>query len=247
MLREFFVNEHPGPSFKMFGLNHLLCVSLVIASLILIYFNRNKISNLNYKVKRIILVTGACILLLNMLIYTSTNVYYGIFDYKIHLPLHLCFISNYLFIYGILFKNEKVLKLTFFLSFIGPIPAILWPELPSCFDYYKFWEYFTSHHIFIILSFFSYYALNYKVEFKNFIQTFIFTNILIFLMMPFNYFFQMNYIYSSQIPPYIVATYPFLKYFNPLITIEVTGLIIGILIYQIARIRNRELLSKSLI
>ncbi len=240
-MREFIVNEYPGTEFKMFGPHHLACILLVIIGLFLIYIFRNKISNLSMKTKRRILVIGALILLFNMLFYTFTNIYYGIFDYKIHLPFHLCFISNYMFIYGILFKDERILKYTFFLAFIGPIPAILWPELPSCFDYYKFWEYFMSHHLFILLSFFSYYALNYKIELKQIFKIFIFTNALIIIMMPFNHLFNMNYIYSSEIPPYIVATYPFLKYFNPVLILEALGLVITILLYQLARLRNKEL------
>ena len=124
-MREFIVNEYPGTEFKMFGPHHLACILLVIIGLFLIYIFRNKISNLSMKTKRRILVIGALILLFNMLFYTFTNIYYGIFDYKIHLPFHLCFISNYMFIYGILFKDERILKYTFFLAFIGPIPAIL--------------------------------------------------------------------------------------------------------------------------
>ena len=134
-------------------------------------------------------------MLANMVIYNISTIYYGIFDYRIHLPFHLCFISGYMFMYGIIFKKEEILKYTFFLSFIGPISAILWPDLPSSFDYFKFYEYFISHHLFLILSFFSYYALNYNINLRNVIKVAIFTNILIFIMMPFNIIFNMNYIY----------------------------------------------------
>lgn len=245
MLKEFFVNNQPGPEFKMFGPTHISCIMFVILSLIIIYINREKISKLSAKTKRIILVTGTLIMLSNMIIYTLTAIYYGIFDYKIHLPFHLCFISGYMFMYGIIFKKEKILKYTFFLAFIGPIPAVLWPELPSSFDYYKFYEYFISHHLFLILSFFSYYALNYKIELKNLIKVAILTNALVFIMMPFNIIFDMNYIYSAEIPDYIVKVYPFLKYFTPIIILEILGISIATLIYQIARIRNKELIENK--
>ena len=143
--------------------------------------------------------------------------------------------------FAILFKKHALLKLTFFLSFIGPIPAILWPDMPSTIDDFNFWKYFISHHVFICISFFSYYALNYKITKKNIIIAFLFANLMIFVMMPFNMVFDMNYIYSSKIPDNILELYPFLINFPALIIIEVVGIIIAILLYQLVRLRNKEL------
>ena len=60
-------------------------------------------------------------------------------------------------------------------------------------------------------------------------------------MMPFNHLFNMNYIYSSEIPANIIALYPWLTNLPPFLVIEVTGLIIAILLYQLIRRRNKEL------
>ncbi len=240
-IREFFRNDNPFIPFKEFGFIHCLCIILVVIVLIIIYLNRNRISAMNDKTKKIILKSSAILMLINMIIYNIAPHVFGYFDYKIHLPFQLCFISGYMFMYGILFNKEWILKYTLFLSFIGPIPAILWPDLPSTFDDFNFWKYFISHHIFICASFFSYFALNYKIGIKDIIKAFIFTNCLVLLMMPFNYIFNMNYIYSSEIPANIRALYPFIESFPPFITIEVTGVIIAILLYQLIRKRNNEL------
>ncbi len=240
-IREFFVNEHPFVPYKPFGFIHLLCIFSVIITLIIIYINRNKISAIPEKTKRKILKIVAIIMLINMIIYNIAPHMFNYFDYKIHLPFQLCFISGYIFMFAILFEKDNLLKLTLFLSFIGPIPAILWPDLPSTFDDFNFWKYFISHHIFICISFFSYFALNYKIELKDIIKAFIFANLLIFIMMPFNHLFNMNYIYSSEIPANIIALYPWLTNLPPFLVIEVTGLIIAILLYQLIRRRNKEL------
>jgi len=240
-IREFFLNEHPFIPYKAFGFIHCLCIVSVLVTLVLIYIYRNKISSLPKKTSRKILKIIAIIMLINMIIYNIAPHLFGYFDYKIHLPFQLCFISGYIFMFAILFKKDNLLKLTLFLSFIGPIPAILWPDLPSTFDDFNFWKYFISHHVFICASFFSYFALNYKIELKDILKAFIFANILIFIMMPFNYLFHMNYIYSSEIPSNIVELYPWIKNFPPFLTIELVGLLIAILLYQLVRIRNKEL------
>lgn len=143
--------------------------------------------------------------------------------------------------YAILFEKDNLLKITLFLSFIGPIPAILWPDLPSTFDDFNFWKYFISHHVFICISFFSYYALNYKIELKDIIKAFLFANSLILIMMPFNHIFNMNYIYSSEIPSNIVAMYPWVEKFPPFLVIEITGIVIAFVLFLLIRKRNKEL------
>ena len=246
MIREFFTNETPKFLFKQFGLIHNIFIIMAIIGVILVYINRNKIAKLSDKNKKLILKTTAIILLLNMLIFYIGFFYYGVFDYKKHLPFHLCFIANYMFIYGILFEKEWILKYTIFLSFIGPIPAILWPDFISTVDNYEWWQYVISHHVFIIMSFFSYYALGYKIERKNFIKTFILTNLLVFIMYPFNLIFDTNYIFSTEIPENVMVLYPWLKYFPPMMTLEVVGLTIsGALYYFVFKKRNLELEQMS--
>lgn len=241
-MREFFVNEYPHFLFVQFGLIHNIFISIAIIGLILIYINRNKISKIPKEKSKRFLKICAIIMLINMLIYTFGNLYFGSFDYKKDLPFHLCFIANYLFMYGIFFENESILKITIFLSFIGPIPAILWPDLVSTIDNYNFWQYVISHHFFTCISLFSYYALGYKVKKIDYIKTFILTNVLMFAMYPFNKLFDMNYIFSTKIPDNVLRLYPWLKYFPPMLTLEVTGLLIAGLVYKFIIVnRNNEL------
>lgn len=242
MLREFFVNEHPSFLFKQFGLIHNIFIITTILILILIYKKRNEISNIPKDTSKKILKIAAIIMLVNMIIYTFGNLYFGSFDYKKDLPFHLCFIANYMFMYGILFDKPVVLRITLFMSFIGPIPAILWPDLISTIDNYNFWQYVISHHFFICMSLFSYYALGYKIKKIDFIKTFILTNVLMICMYPFNKLFNMNYIFSTEIPANVLELYPFIEPIPPVITLEVVGLVIFTLVYFIiVKRRNKEL------
>ncbi len=242
MLREFFVNEHPKFLFKQFGLIHSIFIIIPIIGVILIYLNRNKISKISQDKVNIILKVSATILLINMIIFTVGNLYFGSFDINKHLPFHLCFIANYIFIFAILFNKLNLLKYTIFLSFIGPIPAILWPELVSTIDNFDFWQYVISHHFFICISLFSYYALSFKVVIKDYFKTFLLTNFLMLIMYPFNLTFHTNYIFSTKIPDNVMALYPWLKYFPPMLTLEVVGLLIsGAVYYFLIKQRNKEL------
>lgn len=239
MLREFFVNENPHFLFKQWGLIHNFFTMITVICLILIILNRKKFSK--NKNKEVILKVSSIILLINMLIYSFGNLYYGSFDYKEMLPFHLCFIANYMFIVAILFKKYNILKYTFFMSFIGPIPAILWPDLISTIDNFNFWQLIISHHFFICVSLYSFYALDYKIVFSDFIKSFIFLNLLLIIVTPFNYIFDTNYIFTNYIPKNVIDLYPWLTKFPPHIVLEVLGLGIASLIYIfIIKPRNKD-------
>lgn len=240
MLREFFVNENPHFLFKQWGLIHNFFTIGTIICLLFLYLNKNKLSKNKNKEK--ILKVSAIVLLINMIIYTVGNLYYGSFNYKEMLPFHLCFIANYMFIIAILFNKHNILKYTLFMSFIGPIPAILWPNLISTIDNFNFWQLIISHHFFICISLFSYYTLKYRIEFKDFLKTYVFVNLLLIIVTPFNYFFNTNYIFTNYIPDNVIVLYPWLKLFPTYLVLEVLGLCIASLIYNlIIKPRNKEL------
>ncbi len=242
MIREFFVNEHPKFLYKPFGLIHFIFIFIAVIGVAIVILNRNKISKIPKEKSQKILKISAWILLANMLIYTFGNLYFDHFFIDKDLPFHLCFIANYVFMFGIIFNKEELLKYTIFLCFVGPIPAVLWPDLVSTIDNFNFWQYIISHHFFMTISVFSYYALGYKVTFKNYVKTIILTNFLMFAMMPFNKAFNTNYIFSSQIPDNVLALYPWLKYFPPILVLEVVGMLISFAVYYfLIYKRNKEL------
>ena len=242
MLREFFVNEHPSFLFKPFGLIHNIFILLAFVPLIIIYIKRDSISKIPKHITRRILIICSIILLLNQIIYTFGNLYYGSFDYKENLPLHLCFIINYMFMFAILFKKYKILNLIFFLTFIGPTATVLWPDLVSTIDNYNFWNLVISHHFFINVSLFSYYSLGYKLDKKDLLHSLLFMYSLTILLIPFNLVFKTNYIFSSKIPDNVLALYPFLKPVPPLLLLVSLSSFYGYLTYKlIVERRNKEL------
>ena len=247
IIREFFVNENPIVLYKPFGFIHLLFIFLCFIATIIIYHNRNKISKISRKNIDKILKTCAVILLLNMIIYTFGNLYYGSFDYKEMLPFHLCFIANYMFIYAILFNKESILKITLFMSFIGPIPAILWPDLVSTIDNYNFWQLIISHHFFLNVSLFSYYSLNYSIKKNDIHVVFIFLNTILLISYPLNKSFNTNYIFTNYIPDNVLELYPFLDGIPALLILEIVGMIILFLTYKLViNNRNKELSKNNL-
>ena len=176
----------------------------------------------------------------NMLLYYGSYIYYGVYDWKVHLPLHFCFISGILFMIYLLNNKKNLYKIIFPLTFIGPLPAIFYPDLTSSFDYFVFYQYFISHHLLMIFSYFILYLDDFTIEFKDTIKTFILANIIFISMFIFNNIFNTNYIMSKKLPDFILNLYPFLRNIWPPIILEITGIVVLFLISILTQIKNKE-------
>ncbi len=236
--REFFVDEHIS-GFKLFGSLHLFLILVVFFGLFLIYHYRNDIAHI--KRKKMVRYLLCLILLSNMLIYYGELIYYGNYTWKTHLPLHFCYISGFSFMYYLLTEKRKVYHIIYFFSFLGPLPAILWPKMVSSFDSFIFYQWIISHHVFLLGSFFIYYMDQFHLEHKDVFHTFLSAQLIFIVMSVFNQIFNTNYIFSSGIPEYMFRLYPILEYFNyPFLLIEVLGIVVLGIAYIPVLLNKRE-------
>lgn len=240
-MREFFVDQIPGMQFTLFGPLHNALTFIVILGLYLIYYYRDEIRKISSKNKTILTYSFIIILYFNMFIYYNGFSYYGIYSWKNHLPIHFCYISSFSFMIAILLKKKNWLNVIYFFTFIGPLPAILWPKMVSSFDSFIFYQWIISHHFFLLGSFFFYYMYDLEITKKDFIKVFFVANLVFIGATIFNYLFDTNYIFSNEIPEYVFRLYPFLKSFNyPIILLEVTGMIMALVAYIPVILRNKE-------
>ena len=240
MIREFFLDEKPGIPFKLFGGIHFGCLAILIISLIMVYKYRYKIKNIKDENKKKIRLTMFIILISNMLIWYGSYIYYGVYDIRVHLPLHFCFIAGNLFMIYLLTLNRKLYKVVFFLTFIGPLPAVIYQDLVSSFDYFVFYQYFISHHLLMIFSYFILYMDDFTIKLKDVFRTFVWANIIFITMMIINQIFGTNYIMSKELPPHIYELFPIFKKISPIPILEVTGLLVVMIIYILVYIKNKE-------
>lgn len=231
-VKEFFIDEEVTIPFQLFGKTHLFLIILIIISCLVIYHYRLKIIKLKPKTKRKITQMIALVLLLNMLILYISSFYYKNFNYKTMLPFHPCYIANYFYIFITFLKKDSLYTYAYFLSFIGPIPAIIFFDVPSTWEAFNFYLYIISHHFLLITTFLTFYMYPKKIKRINILKLVITLNIIYVFMNIFNYYFHTNYFFSNSIPLFILELIPFLKYLPTTIILEVTGIIIVYILYQ---------------
>lgn len=239
-MREFFVDEKIGIPFHMFGIVHLLLILITIFGFFIIYKNRNRIFMLSERKKKRVKLFVVLLMFFNMVIYYNGYAYYGVYNWKVHLPLHLCFISGFIYMYTLITSNEKLYKFAYFLGYIGPVPAILLTDLKSI-DAYVFIQFIISHHFFFLSNLFMYYSSHIKIQKKDMWNTFIILNIIFIVMMLFNAVFDTNYLMMKGLPNAVINKFPFLKNIqNPVWLLEIVGTAMLLLSYLPVYVRNRE-------
>lgn len=223
-MKEFFIDTIIGIPFHLFGILHIVLVLGVIIGWFIMERKKDFLIKIPVKTKRIISLILITIMFLNMTIYYSSLIYYGAYDWRVHLPLHFCFISGYLFMIAVLFNKITIYKKIYFFAFMGPIPAILFPDIKSSFDAFIFYQQVLSHHFFLLSSLFIFYAYNINITRKDLAKSFEYALAIFGGMFIFNSIFHTNYIMQNKLPDHILKLFPALaRVDQPIILLIITG------------------------
>lgn len=239
-MKQFFELTPGSLHFSLFGFWHIFITLLLILGIVFIYRYREKIKKWKYHDKAVRYAV-AMIMFLNMTIYYGSKVLDGTWRFEVHLPLHFCFISGYLFMLTLITNNKKLFKYTYFFSFAGPLPAILLPDIICGPDRFIFWQFVISHHFFLLASIYVLFVLDWKIEKKDIIKAMIGANLIFFAVFIFNQIFDTNYIMTSKLPDHILKLFPFLTTFNyPILWLELAGLATFLVAYIPVKIINKQ-------
>lgn len=226
-MRKFFSNAETV-RLEVFGPLHIgLSIGIIILIALVIIFRKRLARSAN---KRSVKLDMGWVLLANMLIHYISKIIIGEWTFEVDLPLHLCFITNFFMIY-ILFTDNKhnLYSIVYYFTLVGPIPAMLWPDLAVSYDGYLFYQFIISHHIMLLFSTFCLFVFGYPSGFLSGIKAFFVGNALIMVMSVFNTIFNTNYIMISSLPDFIYELYPFARALPSLFWLELVGCLVLLL------------------
>ncbi len=194
-------------SLSFFGPVHITLILITFLSIFLLYKFRNKLNH-NRKVDYV--MVG--ILLINMAIFIIGAAVNDVLELNIHLPLHYCYITGYLFCYMTIFKKEKMFNFLFYAIFFAAMSAVIFQNPATAYDRYEFILLIISHHFILICSFYTLYIKKYKVEKSGLKQVAIYSVIVYSVVFVINQLIGTNYIFSDTLPLFIYDIFPFLSY-----------------------------------
>ncbi len=222
-------------SLTLFGPIHLSLIMITIIIIILIYKYKDKL-----KKKKIIKNIIPIILFSNMLIYITGALVSGIFDINIHLPLHYCYITGFLFMYMILKEKKEWFNTLYYAIFFCTIVVIIFQDPNITYDRYEFLLLIISHHFLLISSFYTFYVLDYPVDksgYKSFFRYSLIVYILVFII---NRILGTDYIFNSSFPLFIYDYLPFVKIFPPIVWLILLAIPLLLLAYLPIVLKNKK-------
>ena len=158
------------------------------------------------------------------------------------LPLHLCGISGLICAILPFLKRKQVLfDFVFYTGIIGGIMSMLTPQMNS-YDgsQFAYLEYYVRHSIILVMPI--YLLQNYGMELtkKSMIRTFIALNVLLAIIMPFNFYVGGNYMYLAEPPqvknPLVIGEWPYY-----VLWFEVFMIVLLLVLFYSSKIRLRQI------
>lgn len=162
------------------------------------------------------------------------------------LPLHLCGISGLICAILPFLKRKQVLfDFVFYTGIIGGIMSMLTPQMNS-YDgsQFAYLEYYVRHSIILVMPI--YLLQNYGMELtkKSMIRTFIALNVLLAIIMPFNFYVGGNYMYLAEPPqvknPLVIGEWPYY-----VLWFEVFMIVLLLVLFYSSKIRLRQIFKFS--
>ena len=202
---------------------------------------------LNRKQNTIMLYLMGLILLFSSIYSPLRSYLLGNWNTATDLPLHLCGISGIICaILPFLKRKQALFDFVFYTGIIGGIMSMLTPQMNS-YDgsQFAYIEYYIRHSIILVMPI--YLLQNYGMELsrKSMFKTFVTLNILLAIIMPFNFYVGGNYMYLAEPPqvenPLVIGQWPYY-----VLWFEVFMIILLIVLFYLSKIRLRQILKPSI-
>ena len=150
----------------------------------------------------------------------------GYWDISYTLPLHLCSISLILCLILLVGRARIVFQLVYFLGITGATMAIITPELFLGFPHFRYFQFFITHILIVLICCYFLFIHKYRPTGKGFIYSFLFLNFCAGLAFIANKLLGGNYMFLADRP----TNGTLLDYFGPfpyyILSLEVAALFI---------------------
>ena len=219
--------------------NNLIALISMLSVLVLGRF-------LNKKQNTYVLYVMGLILVFSSIYSPLRSYLIGDWNTATDLPLHLCGISGLICAILPFLKRKQVLfDFVFYTGIIGGIMSMLTPQMNS-YDgsQFAYLEYYVRHSIILVMPI--YLLQNYGMELtkKSMIRTFIALNVLLAIIMPFNFYVGGNYMYLAEPPqvknPLVIGEWPYY-----VLWFEVFMIVLLLLLFYSSKIRLRQIFKFS--
>ncbi|GAB4487779.1 MAG: TIGR02206 family membrane protein [Anaerolineales bacterium] len=240
-MEQFFTPNYNGSPFVLFDAAHWSAMLLIAAACAsLFYFRRrwNETQRRNFR-------RGlALFIALSDLSWQAWSLYYGLWDIRVNLPLHLCSVCGWGSVYVLLSDDRRVLEPVYFLGIGGALMTILTPDVGRYgFPHYRAFQIFASHGGMLLAILYMSIVEDFRPTWAAYRRTALIANgymILVFLV---NLALGSNYLYLMKKPEFPTLYDLMLPWPWYMLQVEALGLALMaffLLPFELAKIGKRR-------
>ncbi|NLK21917.1 MAG: TIGR02206 family membrane protein [Epulopiscium sp.] len=229
-MRNFFGESYIGKPFEIFSSYHILLISIIFISCIIIYLSKNKLRK--EKVNTCFRYTIGTILLLEQsLLYLWYHINNS-WTSSISLPLNLCEAAVILSIFLLITKSYLLYEILYFWGMTGVLAAIITPDINGYnHTHFIFYHFFITHGLVIISVLFMTFVNKYRPKAISIIKVMGITNSYMVFVAFINIITGGNYLFICSKP----QSASIMDYLGPwplyIISLEIVALIGFTLLY----------------
>jgi len=235
---QFFTRDFSGDPFVIFGGPQLVVLAiLALVNLSFIRFRKNP----DDQARRRFRYGLAALLLVNEASWHWWNWYVGKWNIQEMLPLHVCSVLVFASAYMLVTKSYAVFEFAYFMGIGAAIQAVMTPDLGIYgFPHYRFFQTFISHGGIVTAAIYMTVVEGYRPTWKSLWRVAVVMNLYLVVVTAINYLIGSNYMFTLRKPD----TPSLLDVLGPwpwyLLSLEVIGLVVCLLLYLPFAIRDRR-------
>ena len=172
------------------GLNHLMVSSFLLIPIFIIMLSKNVML-----LKKILFY----LLIFNFISFYLTLFVTGTFNYKFHLPLHLCYITEFVILLSFLLKSDRLYPWLVLNSMLGGFVGLINSNLPFGSSAVEYVHFYLSHFNLVFFTIIIF-KLKMHISFNNFLRSIMLNTFLLVQVSLFNNIFNTNYWFTLSKP-----------------------------------------------
>lgn len=197
-MEHFFARDYTGPSFQLFGLPHLIALTLVVLVNAALIFRGQQFPDRWRHPFRIAL---AAVLIVDEILWHGWNWATGQWTIQTMLPLHLCSLLVFLSALLLITKSYSLYEFVYFFGIAGASQALLTPDLGRYgFPHFRFFQAFVSHGSIVTAAVFMTAVERYRPFLKSIWRIVLGGNIYLLLVAGVNALIGSNYLFIAHKP-----------------------------------------------
>ena len=233
IFRDFFSREAEGDDgLELFGGLHIAVSAFFLILYAGVIIFRGSLREFGHFA--LIRRTMAAVRFANMLIHYVGRIVIGEWRLSEDLPLHICFVTNFLMMYVLATDNKRSLfAFVYYFTLIGPLPAAIFPDLSRTWGGYLFHQFIISHHVMLLFSLYCAFVLEYKTSPRHAVCAYFLGNAYVAAVSVFNRIFGTNYIMLGELPEQLYRHFPILSKLPAIVWLEMAGIIALVVAYAL--------------